>query len=71
MTWEEYRSIVQAFRDHMRKAKAHTELNFTRDVKGSKKGFYKYVSSKRKMKEYASLLLNGAGNKGHGKDQGT
>lgn len=55
----------------MRKTKIHTELNFTRDVKGNKKGFYNYVSSKRKMKEYASLLLNGAGNKGHGKDQGT
>lgn len=31
------------------------ELNPGRDVKGNRKGFYRYISSKRK------LLLNGAG----------
>lgn len=32
-----------------------------RDMKGNKKGFYKYVSSKRKTRENMSPLLNGAG----------
>lgn len=71
MTQKEYRDIVQALRDRIRKAKAHMDLNLARDVKGNKKSFYKYISSKRKMKEYVSLLLNGAGNKGYGKDRGT
>ncbi|KAK4824189.1 LOW QUALITY PROTEIN: hypothetical protein QYF61_012005 [Mycteria americana] len=32
-----------------------------KDVKGIKKGFSKYISSKRKTREYVGLLLNGAG----------
>ncbi|KAK4806898.1 hypothetical protein QYF61_012619 [Mycteria americana] len=39
VTWEEYRNIVQASRDEVRKAKAHLELNLANDVKGNKKGF--------------------------------
>jgi len=31
-TWEEYRNVVRACRDETRKAKAHLELNLTRDV---------------------------------------
>ena len=30
-------------------------------MKGNKKGFYKYSSSKRKTRENVGLLLNGAG----------
>lgn len=71
MTQEKYRDIVQAFRDRIRKAKAHMKLNLARDVKGNKNGFYKYISSRRQMKEYSRLLLDGAGNKGRGKHQGT
>lgn len=37
-------------RDAIRKAKARLELNLARDVK-SKKGFYRYVGEKRKIKE--------------------
>lgn len=32
-TWEEHRNIVRAFRDEMRKAKAHLELNRVREIR--------------------------------------
>jgi len=35
----------------MRKAKAHRELNLARHIKDNKKGFFKYISSKRKKKK--------------------
>ncbi|GAB0190938.1 mitochondrial enolase superfamily member 1 [Grus japonensis] len=60
-TWEEYRNIVRVRRDAMRKAKAHLELNLARDVKDKKKGFFKYISSKRKTRENAGPLLNDVG----------
>ncbi|XP_067173621.1 olfactory receptor 14C36-like [Apteryx mantelli] len=37
------------------------ELNLLGDVKGNKKGFCRYISSKEKTREYVSLVLNGAG----------
>jgi len=39
VAWEEHREIVQAPRDQVRKAKALTELNLARDVKGKKISF--------------------------------
>lgn len=48
-------------RDGLRKAKAHTELNQTRDMKANKKGIYGYISSKRKIRENTGPLLNEAG----------
>ena len=48
VAWEEYRDIVQAARDQVRKDKALIELNLARDVKGNKKSFYGYRSDKRK-----------------------
>jgi len=60
-TWEEYRNVVRACRDATRKAKVHLELNLTRDVKDNKKGFFKYISSKRKTRDNVGLLLNEAG----------
>ena len=50
-TWEEYRNVVRACRDAMRKAKAHLELKLARDVKNNKKGFFNYISSKRKARD--------------------
>jgi len=35
----------------VRKAKVQMELNLARDTKNYKKGFYRYVSQKRKVKE--------------------
>jgi len=60
-TWEEYRNIVRACREAMRKAKVHLELNMVRDGKDNKKGFFKYISSKRKTMENVGLLLNEVG----------
>jgi len=57
-TWEEYRNVVRACRDATRKAKAHLELNLARDVKNNKKGFFNYISSKRKTRDNVGLLLN-------------
>jgi len=45
-TWEEYRNIVRACMDAMRKAKVHLKLNLARDVKDNKKAFFNYISSK-------------------------
>ncbi|GAB0186866.1 mitochondrial enolase superfamily member 1 [Grus japonensis] len=58
-TWEEYRNIVRVCRDATRKAKAPLELKLARDVKD--KEDFKYTSSKRKTRENAGSLLNGAG----------
>jgi len=60
-TWEEYRNDVRVCRDAMRKAKVHPELNLARDVKNNKKGFFKYISSKRKTRDNVGLLLNEVG----------
>lgn len=47
--------------DGVRKVKVDMEVNLARDVKGNKKGFYKYINSKRKTRENLGLLLNGTG----------
>jgi len=60
-TWKDYRNVVTACRDAMRKAKAHLELNLARDVKNNKKGFFNYLSSKRKARDNVGPLLNEAG----------
>lgn len=44
-------------RDGVRKAKDQPELNMARDVKGKKKGFYRYFNSKRKTGRNVGLLL--------------
>lgn len=41
----------------MRKAAIHLELGLARDIKKNK-GFSKYISSKRKIRENTRLLLN-------------
>ncbi|KFV00270.1 hypothetical protein N340_10900, partial [Tauraco erythrolophus] len=56
VTWEEYRAIVRATRDQVRKAKALIELNLVRDIKGNKKSFYRYVSDKKRSRENVGPL---------------
>ncbi|KAK4830538.1 hypothetical protein QYF61_011676 [Mycteria americana] len=51
VSWEEYRDAARLCRDGVRKAKVQMELNLARDAKNNKKGFYRYVSQKRKVKE--------------------
>ncbi|KFQ65391.1 hypothetical protein N335_01657, partial [Phaethon lepturus] len=60
-SWEEYRNAAQFCRDGVRKAKAQLELNLARDAKNNKKGFYRYVSQKRKGKESISPLMSKTG----------
>ncbi|GAB0208687.1 mitochondrial enolase superfamily member 1 [Grus japonensis] len=56
---EEYREIVQAARDQVRKAKALIELNMARDIKDET--FYRYVSDKRRTRENVGPLQNETG----------
>ena len=42
----------------MRKAEALSELNFAKEVKDNKKGFFQCISSKRKNRENGGSLLN-------------
>ena len=51
VSWEEYRDTALLCRDWVRRAKVQLELNLARDAKNNKKGFYRYVSQKRKVKE--------------------
>ncbi|XP_040400941.1 uncharacterized protein LOC121063970 [Cygnus olor] len=60
-TWEEYRDTVRVCRDATRKAKAHLELSLARDFKDNKKGFFKYISRKRKTRGNVGPLLKEAG----------
>jgi len=58
VAWEEYREIVGAARDQVKKAKALTELNLSGDIKRNKKRFYRYLSDKRKNRENVGPLWN-------------
>ena len=50
-SWEEYREAARLCRDGVRKAEAQLELNLARNAKNNKKGFYRYVSQKKMVKE--------------------
>ena len=52
--------LSKACRDAMRKAKVHLELNLAKYVKDNKKGFFNYISSKRKARDNVGPLLNEA-----------
>jgi len=56
VAWEEYREIAPAARDQVRKAKALSELNLARDIRGNNKSFYGYISDKRKNRELVGPL---------------
>lgn len=60
-TWKDYRNIVRVCRDITMKIKAHPELSLVRAIKDNKKDFYKYISSKRKIKENMGSLINQTG----------
>ncbi|CAM5165610.1 unnamed protein product, partial [Eretmochelys imbricata] len=62
MTREEYKNIARGCRSEIGKAKSHLELQLARDVKSNKKGFFRYVSNKKKVKESVGPLLNEGGN---------
>ncbi|CAM5177685.1 unnamed protein product [Eretmochelys imbricata] len=62
MTRDEYKNIARACRSEIRKAKSHLELQRARDVKSNKKGFFRYVSNKKEVKESMGPLLNEGSN---------
>ncbi|CAM5091720.1 unnamed protein product [Eretmochelys imbricata] len=62
MTREEYKDLARACRGEIRKAKSHLELQLAKDVKSNKKGFFRYFSKKKKVKESVGPLLNEGGN---------
>ncbi|KFU99773.1 hypothetical protein N340_10986, partial [Tauraco erythrolophus] len=61
VAWEEYKGIVGATRDQVRKAEALIELNLARDIKGNKKNFYRYVSHKKRTRENVGPLRKETG----------
>lgn len=44
--WEDYREIIQAASDQVRKAKAQIELNLSGEIKGTK-NFFTYINEKK------------------------
>ena len=60
-SWEEHREAARLCRDGVRKAKAQLELNLARDAKNNKKGFYRYVSRKKMVKQSVRLLMRQTG----------
>ncbi|KAK4831808.1 hypothetical protein QYF61_019238 [Mycteria americana] len=52
----QYRDAAQLCRDGVRKAKAWMELNLASDAKNNNKGFYRYVSQKRKVCDHLRNL---------------
>jgi len=56
VAWEEYREIVQAARDQVRKAKALIELHLARDIRGNKKSFSRHLSDQTKASENVGPL---------------
>jgi len=51
-----YRDAAQLCRDEVRRAEL--ELNVARDAKNNKKGFYRYVRQKSKVKESVLPLMS-------------
>ncbi|KFU86754.1 hypothetical protein M959_06752, partial [Chaetura pelagica] len=58
---EDYREVVQAVRDQVRRAKSLLELDLARDVKNNKKSFFRYLGEKRTFKESVGPLLKETG----------
>lgn len=51
VSWEEYRDAALMSRDEVRKARAHLEMNFRRNVKNNKKASTGMSVLKRKVEE--------------------
>lgn len=60
-TWKEHKDIACTCRNEVRKAKVHLELKLVWEVKGNRRGFCKYIDSRRNAKENVGLLLSGLG----------
>ncbi|KFO79036.1 hypothetical protein N303_02326, partial [Cuculus canorus] len=60
-TWDVYRDVAWLCRDEVGKAKEQLELNLAREVKTNRKGFYRYINKKRKIKKNRLPLMTGNG----------
>jgi len=61
VSWEECRDTAWLCLDEVRRTKAQLELNLARDAKNNKKGFYKYISQKRKVEERVPPMMSKTG----------
>ncbi|KAK4816037.1 hypothetical protein QYF61_011027 [Mycteria americana] len=57
-TQEDYRDAVRHCREKIHAAKARLEFKVSSTVKDSKKGFLKYINSKRRIRDNIGLLLD-------------
>jgi len=55
VSWEDYKDTAQLCRDGVRRAKMQLELYLARDAKNNKKGFYRYINQKMKVKDRVPL----------------
>ena len=62
VSWEEYKDAARLCRDEVMRAKVQLELNLASDAENNKKGFYRYINQKRKVKESVPPLMNKNGN---------
>jgi len=60
-SWEDYRAIARLCRGGVRKTKERLELNLARGAKNKKKGFYRYVNQKGKVRASAPPLMSKTG----------
>ena len=61
VTREDYRDAVRHCREKIRAAKARLEFKQASTVKDNKKGFLKYVNSKRRIRDNIGPLLDEVG----------
>jgi len=60
-TWKDYKEVVRAARNQVRKAKTQIESNLGRDIKGNENKFYRCVNNKRKGREDVDPLQKETG----------
>ena len=60
-TWKDYKEVVRAARNQVRKAKTQIESNLGRDIKGNENKFYRCVNNKRKAREDVDPLQKETG----------
>ncbi|KAK4828074.1 hypothetical protein QYF61_023134 [Mycteria americana] len=53
VTWEDYRDAVRHCREKIHAAKPRLEFKLASTVKGNKKGFLKYVNSKKRIRDWS------------------
>ena len=65
VTHEDYKDVVKLCRENVRRAKVQLELNLATAVKDNKKCFYKFINSKRKIREKSPSFIGCRGKHGN------